>query len=210
MRFYLHTNIDGYDPAQEASLYSLKKISEKLGVASKFEYPKEPLSLFGGTSEEKLVEEYNASDFFVTPTLSEGFGLPIIEAMACGLPVVAANVSCLPEHLGDGEDRIIRNIYPRTGGWRKRGICTATRQHIFAPENVLQVPCPESLADGLLQAAAAEEMLRTTSLADSDIQQMHQNCQDYAKGYSWDLTKARICEALKQASGSIKVPVEVI
>jgi len=44
---------------------------------------------------------YNAADLFVYPSLYEGFGLPALEAMACGTPVIASNVSSLPEVVGD-------------------------------------------------------------------------------------------------------------
>lgn len=44
---------------------------------------------------------YNAADIFCYPSLYEGFGLPVLEAMACGTPVIASNVSSLPEVAGD-------------------------------------------------------------------------------------------------------------
>lgn len=45
---------------------------------------------------------YNAAEFFAFPSLYEGFGLPVIEALACGTPVLTADNSCLPEAGGPG------------------------------------------------------------------------------------------------------------
>jgi glycosyltransferase involved in cell wall biosynthesis len=48
-----------------------------------------------------LPKLYAAADAFVFPSLYEGFGLPPLEAMACGAPVIASNTSSLPEILGE-------------------------------------------------------------------------------------------------------------
>ena len=50
---------------------------------------------------EDLVGLYNSAQMFVYPSLYEGFGLPVLEAMACGCPVITSNVSSLPEVAGD-------------------------------------------------------------------------------------------------------------
>jgi glycosyltransferase involved in cell wall biosynthesis len=44
---------------------------------------------------------FNGASAFIYPSLYEGFGLPVLEAMACGVPVVTTNVSSLPEVAGD-------------------------------------------------------------------------------------------------------------
>jgi glycosyltransferase involved in cell wall biosynthesis len=50
---------------------------------------------------EELPWWYNAAELFVYPSVYEGFGLPPLEAMACGTPVVSSNVSSLPEVVGE-------------------------------------------------------------------------------------------------------------
>lgn len=50
---------------------------------------------------EDLVLLYNAAALFVSPSLFEGFGLPPLEAMACGTPVVTSNTTSVPEVVGD-------------------------------------------------------------------------------------------------------------
>lgn len=55
----------------------------------------------GYIQEDDLPSLYNAADLFVFPTLYEGFGLPLLEAMACGIPIVASNTSSIPEIVGD-------------------------------------------------------------------------------------------------------------
>jgi glycosyltransferase involved in cell wall biosynthesis len=54
----------------------------------------------GYVSDEDLPDFYNGAEVLVFPSLYEGFGLPPLEAMACGVPVVVSNVSSLPEVVG--------------------------------------------------------------------------------------------------------------
>jgi glycosyltransferase involved in cell wall biosynthesis len=55
----------------------------------------------GYVPDDDLVALYNAADAFVYPSIFEGFGLPPLEAMACGTPAITSNTSCFPEVVGD-------------------------------------------------------------------------------------------------------------
>jgi glycosyltransferase involved in cell wall biosynthesis len=57
--------------------------------------------LSGTLSDEKLAEYYRGARAFLFPSLYEGFGIPVIEAMACGTPVLTSNTTSLPEVAGD-------------------------------------------------------------------------------------------------------------
>ncbi|MBN2087476.1 glycosyltransferase family 4 protein [Candidatus Peregrinibacteria bacterium] len=58
--------------------------------------------LIGHIKEDELIAMYSSSDLFVYPSLYEGFGLPILEAQACGCPVLTSNVTSCPEVAGEG------------------------------------------------------------------------------------------------------------
>lgn len=59
------------------------------------------IHLLGRVPNELLPALYWHAEVFVLASLYEGFGIPVIEAMACGTPVVTSNVSCLPEVAGN-------------------------------------------------------------------------------------------------------------
>lgn len=75
----------------------LLQLQQKHGLAAA------DLILTGPVTDEELVELYNLAALFVFPSLYEGFGLPVLEAMACGCPTIAADNSSLPEVLGWSE-----------------------------------------------------------------------------------------------------------
>ena len=67
----------------------------ELGLEHEVHFP-------GFVDDADLPALYSGAEFFAYPSLYEGFGLPVIEALACGTPVLTADNSCLPEAGGDG------------------------------------------------------------------------------------------------------------
>ena len=59
------------------------------------------ISYLGKPDKSTLVEIYNAADVLLAPSLHEGFGITLLEAMACGTPVITSKVSAMPEVVGD-------------------------------------------------------------------------------------------------------------
>jgi glycosyltransferase involved in cell wall biosynthesis len=61
----------------------------------------EHITLVSNPESQALINFYNAADVLVAPSLYEGFGLTVLEAMACGTPTITSNVSSIPEVAGD-------------------------------------------------------------------------------------------------------------
>ena len=89
---------------EEYQLLLVGKAFEKYNVLEDKEKElgvKEYVIHTGIVTQEELVDLYNLADLFIFPSLYEGFGLPILEALACGTKVISSNTSSLPEVGGD-------------------------------------------------------------------------------------------------------------
>jgi glycosyltransferase involved in cell wall biosynthesis len=75
-------------------LVSLQKLAARLRLTDTVRFEQ-------NVPQRLLIACYSAADVLVLPSFEEGFGLPLIEAMACGTPVACSNVSSLPEIGGD-------------------------------------------------------------------------------------------------------------
>lgn len=77
-----------------ASESSLEAVIQKYNLSSRVKF-------LGSVTEEELPSLYKGARGLLFPSLYEGFGLPVLEAMACGTPVVTSNCTSLPEVAGD-------------------------------------------------------------------------------------------------------------
>ena len=64
-------------------------------------HQKEKVKILGYVQNEHLPALYSGADIFVFPSIYEGFGLPLLEAMACGTPVICGKSTSIPEAVGD-------------------------------------------------------------------------------------------------------------
>ena len=91
-RFFLFTNPNVQFPRG----YNLMSIAAEMGLGKKVIFPYfDPV--IDSWDDSDLIDLYSASDVYLTATLAEGFGLPMLEAMACGIPVIAPNCSTVNE-----------------------------------------------------------------------------------------------------------------
>ena len=94
VHFHCHSNtMDG------VSLKAYTSLDED--IRDRLTFSKD-LGPFTGWPEEQMRVLYSAADLFISTSYGEGFGLTIAEALACGTPVVAQNVSAIPEVVGPG------------------------------------------------------------------------------------------------------------
>ncbi len=94
--------LDNYHPKAKLVLAGEKGwlFQDVFELADKLNLREDALFL-GRVSTEELLWLYNGARALVAPSLYEGFGLPPLEAMACGTPVITSNLSALPEVVGD-------------------------------------------------------------------------------------------------------------
>ncbi len=82
--------------------FKIRQRAEQLGVGGR-------VHLLGHVEDEVLPAIYQGAQLFLYPTLYEGFGLPVVEAMASGLPVITSNTSALKE-VAEGYSQLVNPL----------------------------------------------------------------------------------------------------
>src|SRR5690606_6532176 len=90
-RLHIHT-----EPTPMYGGIDFGALVSNLGIADKVTFP-DRYENFMGYPQERLALLYNAADMFMGASMSEGFGIPLIESQSCGLPVITTNFSAMPE-----------------------------------------------------------------------------------------------------------------
>ncbi len=121
----------------------------------------------GRISDEELIKEYQSATAFIFPSLYEGFGLPPLEAMACGTPVLLSDRASLPEVGGLAYDP----SHPQSNG----------AVLYFTPTEI------DSIASAIQQLLA---------LSPQQIQQLSQNAAQRSQAFSWSVVTDKLIAAL--------------
>ncbi len=91
----------GYELVIVGNFFNLFSLSNEMKEILLRAEKNEKIIFKQGLDDEALIKEYNISTLLIFPSFYEGFGLPPLEAMACGTPVITSNVSSMPEVCGD-------------------------------------------------------------------------------------------------------------
>jgi glycosyltransferase involved in cell wall biosynthesis len=93
---YIHTD------ASSQHGWNLMALGQMLGIPTDNMAFPDPLSYRYGMSQEMLAGIYSSFDVLLATSYGEGFGVPTVEAQACGVPVIVSNFAASPELVGDG------------------------------------------------------------------------------------------------------------
>lgn len=93
--------IEAFQDIKECSLYIVGSHNHVFKQKDSITDTNDTIHFLGRVSDEELVSLYNRATCFIFPSLYEGFGLPTIEAMRCGCPVLASDIPVLREVCGD-------------------------------------------------------------------------------------------------------------
>jgi len=179
VKAYIHTNIGsnfGYDLRLLRGRHKLNQIVE---------FAHDQTTVLNGCDDDQLNMEYNCSDVFLATSSNEGFCLPALEAMKCGLPVVA------------GDHTAFKDLIKRGVGYRYRAIPTT---HVL--ESLKYVPDCEDAAKKLnvIYDKWCSKGLRETEL----------KCVKFAEKFTWTKTKENIKKILNSNKKRILIPTETL
>ena len=153
--------------------WDIPLLAVKYNLQGKILLPDERATKWMGYSEEELARTYNALDVYTHASTGEGFGLPILEAMACGLPVIASANTSVPEVVGDA------------------GILTPCFEEDDETLDGFTISSPKirPMAEAMLELYQNEPLRR----------KLGRLAQERARQFTWSRAINGFCEAVEQA-----------
>ena len=134
----LHCHTDMHS----ADGYDLELLAKRYGIAENVSYV--DVKLNSGTPPEKIVRLYNLADCFVSASMGESFGLPLLESMACGVPVIFPNHSTGPQLVGEPKTGLLADLMKMKGG-QDFGLTSPLVSDKFWADPVCMAECMEKI-----------------------------------------------------------------
>lgn len=179
VKAYIHTNIGsnfGYDLRLLRSRYKLDDIVE---------FAPDQTTVLNGCDDSVLNIEYNCSNVFLSTSSNEGFCLPAIEAMSCGLPIIAGNHTSFKELIPSEVGMLYKTI----------PIIGMLESLKFVPDN----------------ADAAEKLEKMYGRwKENGLEGYKVKCAEFAKKFKWEKTKEGIKKFLNNKNRRILIPTETL
>lgn len=161
---YLHTRIAG-------GYWEIDELAERFGIEPKTRATLN-LDVHRGVSDDVLATIYNAMDVFVLPTMAEGFGLPIIESQACGVPALVTNFSACGELVPDEFCRL------------------QVKVTLIMARNFEQA---------IVDEADIVERLERLYRDREELVRLGRRCLDFARGFEWQTACAKMAALVESA-----------
>jgi len=169
-RLYLHTM--PYEETGGRSGWNLPEMILTMGLQGKVLMPSGKATKWWGYSEEEMGQTYNALGCHCLFSSGEGFGLPILESMACGVPQIGSDNTAIPEVIGDGG--------LLAGCWE---------DDVYTAEGLtISTTKVDSARDQMLRMFEDEELRRDLS----------QNALERAQTFTWRRAIAAMAEAIEE------------
>ena len=146
--------------------YDLEVLAKRYGISENIYYI--DVKLNAGTPPEKMAKLYNLADCFISGSMGESFSLPLLESMACGLPIIFPNHSTGPQLVGEPKTGLLADLMKMKNG-QDFGLTSPLVSDKFWMDPVCMAECMEKIYK--------DKKLR---------EQFSKNAIEFAKEFDWE------------------------
>lgn len=170
-KLYLHTNKTGHQAFNIAGLVRRFNLSGNVYLVSPQRYQY-------GLTDAELATTYNACDVILNAVAGEGFGLPVIEAFACGKPVITTAFSSMPELLSGVEGEAVKTNWDQ-------GECIETERGWLVPTSGTELTLGKQSTRRVFRAEDVAAALVAAYENPEKCREMGKRANEWVQQYDW-------------------------